>query len=78
MHSVNDAEQKIIKNRQCHEIFCHESVSPASLTFALFRHYDLFCLKLTDFSENLRSSLINKDLLNEPSFSQIYLAEQYF
>ncbi len=30
----------------------------------------------TDFSENLRSSLFNDDLSNEPTFSQFHLALQ--
>ncbi len=29
------------------------------------------------FSKNLRDSFFNDDLLNEPNFSQIHLAEQY-
>jgi hypothetical protein len=30
-----------------------------------------------DFSENLRASLFNDDLSNEPNFSQAHLAGQY-
>jgi hypothetical protein len=31
----------------------------------------------TDFSENLRTSLFNDNLSNEPTFSQIHVAGQY-
>ncbi len=31
----------------------------------------------TDFSENLRASLFNDDLSNEPNFSLIHLSGQY-
>jgi hypothetical protein len=31
-----------------------------------------------DLSENLCASLFNDDLTNKPTFSQIYLAGQYF
>jgi hypothetical protein len=32
---------------------------------------------LADFSKNLRASLFNKYLANDPTFGQIYLAGQY-